>query len=110
MYTGSTQGVKAQLDGSSAGRLLFAVRGTSALAKLKAAASTLNGACGFLFAWTESMRETPLTVRELIAALEALPETQKDLPVHCLAEAGCVSTPVLGIHEVTPEHVMLDGE
>lgn len=49
------------------------------------------------------------TVAELICALQALPDEAKSLPVFCLAEAGCVSTPVLGIAWVKTDEVMLDG-
>lgn len=60
------------------------------------------------------MDQIGLTVRELIAALEALPENEKDHRVGCFAEAGCTWTPVYGITEKRYNqdgaiHVLLDG-
>lgn len=50
-----------------------------------------------------------LTVRELIAALETLPEADKDKPVFCYAEAGCTATEVYGVAEIAADRVYLDG-
>jgi len=51
----------------------------------------------------------PITVSELVAALQALLPEHANKPVLCFAEAGFVTVEVLGIAKVEDGRVTLDG-